>query len=63
MVAKNSAEHHYHEVSGKSKIPTTKDVFVSFGYYLFAVFARKVMMHKFENYCLIQSCLDTVMVP
>ena len=63
MVAKNSAEHHYHEVSGKSKIPTTKDVFVSFGYYLFAVFARKVMMHRFENHCLIQNWLNIVIAP
>ena len=47
MVAKNSAEHHYHEVSGKTKIPSTKEVLVSFLYYLLTVPARKVKMHRF----------------
>ena len=49
MVAKNSAEHHYHEVSGKKKIPSTKEVLVSFLYYIFNVPARRVEMHRFVN--------------
>ena len=47
MVAKNSAEHHYHEISGKKKIPSTRDVSVSFMYYLSTVPARKVVIDRF----------------
>ena len=56
MVAKNSAEHHYHEVSGKKDVPSKKAVFVSFLYYILTIPARKVEMHILvstgnENYC------------
>ena len=48
MLAKSCAEHHYHEVSGKKKIPTTGDVLISFFYYFLHVPGRKVAMHRFD---------------
>jgi hypothetical protein len=40
MLAKSCAEHHYHEVSGKTEIPGIKDIMVSISYYLIHVVSR-----------------------
>lgn len=42
MLAKSCAEHHYHEVSGKKKIPTTGEVLISFLYYFLLVPGRLI---------------------
>jgi hypothetical protein len=40
MLAKSCSEHHYYEVSGKTRIPGLKDVAVSYLYYLIHILSR-----------------------